>query len=99
MNSNYSKLSLKWLFEACMTLRKTRIAVVLTAFIGGHLEYCTILSFIMVKAVDSKSSHAFKVAKPSRSASNAAAVGIADAVIDGVYSSPPPDSDEEEYSK
>ena len=62
-----------------------------------HLVYCTFLTSNMVKALTSKSSHAFKVAKPSRSVPIGAAVGTAGSSIDGANSSPPPNSDEEEF--
>lgn len=84
VNSSCHSLSLIWLLEACMSSPKTRITVVRTALNCGHLEYCTTLSFIMVKAVAIKSSHVFKVVKPSRSASNGSAVGSAGSLIDGV---------------
>ena len=51
-----------------------------------------------MKAVATKLSHAFKVAKPSRSTPNGAAAGFAGSFVDGIKSSPPPDSDEEEYA-
>lgn len=50
----------------------------------------------MVKAVTSKPSHAFKVAKQGRSVPVGAPVGTHDSSVVGVNSPPPPDSDEEE---
>ena len=52
----------------------------------------------MVKAVASKPSRAYKVAKPSTPITNGASVSLAGSSVDVVISSPPIDSDEEEFA-